>query len=134
MTLINNNKVHATMKVSNKKEVWKDVVGFGKGYYEVSNFGQVRTIARKVRIGHGGFRRVAPSIKMQSGKEGEKLSVCLSVKGVVNGRTVERLVASAFLDVPKRGKYKVTHKDGDQSNNHASNLEVTRIPSPKKVS
>lgn len=88
-------------------EVYVAVVGF-EGQYDVSNFGNVRSLS-------GGKRR---------GKQ-LKLSNRFGYRAVsIGGKTqsVHRLVAKAFIPNPE-GKPQVNHIDGVKDNNHVENLE-----------
>ena len=95
-------------------EIWKDVVGY-EGLYEVSNFGNVRSIA------HGRIKTLKPQ-KRQHGY----LSVFLYGKGG-NERnfrqcSVHRIVAEAFI--PNRENLpEVNHIDENKQNNRVDNLE-----------
>lgn len=97
------------------KETWKPVVGY-EGQYDVSNYGQVRSVKRKVPC-RNGFRTVGSRI-LASGNMNGYRRVSLGSKG----HTVHRLVATAFI--PNTGnKPCVNHKDGDRANNYFRNLE-----------
>ena len=60
-------------------------------------------------------------LKSRAQNSGYQL-VHLCLDGDRKGVTVHRLVAQAFVPNPGN-KQEVNHKDGDKSNNHASNLE-----------
>ena len=94
-------------------EIWKEVKGY-EGLYEVSNFGNVRSIAHGVKL-----------LKPQERRHGY-LAVFLYGRGG-NSRgfrqiSVHRLVAEAFLENP-RGCEEVNHLDENKQNNRADNLE-----------
>lgn len=92
-------------------EEFRPVVGF-EGYL-VSNFGRIYSQRRKHT--NGGFRVSQTNLK------GYK-----HVGFTKNGRavtvTIHRMVAMAFLNNPDNLP-SINHKDGDKSNNFASNIE-----------
>jgi hypothetical protein len=102
------------------EEEWRDVAGY-EGYYQVSNLGRIKGMARVI------MRRKKPcSLK-------SKIRVCPLLKsGYVNfvaskeGKTenllVHRLVATAFIPNPF-SLSQVNHKDFDKTNNKMENLE-----------
>jgi len=104
-----------------KDEIWKDVPGY-VGYYEVSNFGKVRSVDRYVN-NHKGERAL---------RKGKVLTDTLDDKGYVRytfrmGKSKKmkrghRLVAEAFIPNPNQYTI-INHKDGNKANNHISNLE-----------
>lgn len=110
------------------EELWKPVKDY-EGLYEVSNLGNVRSIAHTTRV----FRYGKPMdvfhpskvLKPQERSHGY-LAVCLYGKGGKNGRftqtSVHRMVAEAFVPNP-RGCSEVNHIDEDKQNNRADNLE-----------
>lgn len=91
-------------------EVWKPIVGT-KGFIEVSSEGRVRSLLRgtptilKTQIDNNGYHRIRVTIER----------IKMSYK-------VHREVAKAFIDNPNNLP-QVNHKDGNKSNNSASNLE-----------
>lgn len=104
------------------KEEWRAVVGY-EGLYEVSNFGNVRS------LDHYGYSKGHKSKRVFKGK----ILTCslsrASFRVVFNDRTkhsVHRLVAFAFPEIC--GEWfedcQVHHKDFDFSNNRADNLMV----------
>lgn len=105
-----------------QEEIWKPVVGF-EGIYEVSTFGRVKSIKRKVRSHTvSGFRTVSERFLKQ----------CLNAYGYymlglcgVNKRKnmlVHRLVGYAFLGLTDN--LQIDHIDGVKTNNHIENLRV----------
>jgi hypothetical protein len=95
------------------KEVFKEIEGY-EGYY-VSNKGTVKFLRR-----------------LKSGKFSENILTCdpdkMSVRlkntdGIYRSVKVANLVAEAFLDESSKGRRRVTHKDGNITNNVYTNLE-----------
>lgn len=89
-------------------EEWRCAVGF-EGYYEVSNFGNVRR-ADSCKVLDGGLNSYGYKVFSLS-KDGKQYMS----KG-------HRLVAQAFIPNPEN-KRNVNHIDGDKSNNFVENLE-----------
>ncbi len=87
---------------------WRDVGEYG-GIYQVSDQGQVRNTHTS---------KILQPIKMKNGR----LYVTLSVDGFSRKHTIHSLVASAFLG-SRPPDHETTHKDGDFTNNAATNLE-----------
>ena len=101
-------------------EQWHDVSGF-EGLYQVSNFGNVRSLPRKISAGHG--NRIAGGKEINKTNDGNGyLSVMMSDRGRLKRIRVHRLVALAFIPAIA-GKNFVNHKDSNRQNNHVSNLE-----------
>ena len=94
-------------------EVWRSVAGL-EGLYEVSDLGRVRSVGRR---GTNGV------VLVQSHLSNGRLVVSLSSPAPnagVKTAQVHRLVARAFLG---ESDLLVLHKDGDHTNNKASNLK-----------
>lgn len=96
--------------------------------YEISNFGRVRTMARKVRYVHAvtreeHFRQTESRLlKVQfNGRTGYKFHQLYKDKKMSN-ITIHRLVAETFISKVEGLDY-VNHKDGNKHNNVAENLE-----------
>lgn len=103
------------------KEIWKPVVGY-EGFYEVSNIGRVRSLARIVECNDGRKRKIKDRILKGSSYSGGYSGVTLHKDGCTKTANIQRIVAEAFVPNPLE-KEEVNHKDENPSNNHASNLE-----------
>lgn len=109
----------------NDVEKWQPIKGY-EGYYEVSSFGRVKAVTRKI-YAHDRFMNPCVEVKkerellLDSNRQGYK-RVTLSKNGTRDRRAVHRLVAEAFLSNPE-DKSQVNHIDGDPSNNNVKNLE-----------
>ena len=103
------------------KEIWKPVVGY-EGFYEVSNIGKVRSLARIVECNDGRKRKIKDRILKGSSYSGGYSGVTLHKDGCTKSVNIHRIVAEAFVPNPLE-KEEVNHKDENPSNNHASNLE-----------
>lgn len=102
-------------------EIWKAVVGY-EGKYEVSNMGNVRSLAFLVYSGLGKYRTVVPKLlKTKPCKYGYPK---VNLSNVTH--KVHTLVATAFLDKPCMDGYHgatVNHKNGIKTDNRVENLE-----------
>ena len=107
--------------ISRSEEEWKAIRGY-EGIYEVSNFGNVRSLPRYKR---GNFDSKVfiegKTIKQVKNNRGYYI-VQLSKNNKVKNFSVHRLVAEAFIPNPNNFP-QVNHKDEDKSNNIVSNLE-----------
>ena len=103
------------------KEIWKPCVGF-EGFYEVSNYGNVRSIAVYNRQYDRVIRRKMPKTKAQDTTVDGYKRVLLSYYGIHYHCAVHRLVAQAFIPNPDNLPC-INHKDECTSNNIVSNLE-----------
>lgn len=94
---------------NNVKEIWRYIDGY-EGLYQVSNFGNVRTLK------FGKKRILKPSKDKDN-----YLKVTLCKDGKLKTYKIHRLAAFAFI--PKiEGKNHVDHIDGNRQNNNVNNL------------
>lgn len=97
-------------------EIWKDVDGYN-GIYQVSNFGRVRSLDRKVYT----YKKKGRVLKtFDNGHHYQ----CLTLSDGTKARKhyVHILVANAFIENPHNYE-QVNHKDFDKTNNCVDNLE-----------
>ena len=94
-------------------EIFKEIHGY-KGLYEISNFGNVKSL-RKNKLMSSGW--------MNRNKEGNAYRfVDLYKKSTKEKKLIHRLVAEHFIENPLRKPY-INHIDNNPENNHYSNLE-----------
>lgn len=102
-------------------EVWRPVVGF-EGFYEVSSFGRVRSVDRRVPCAGGKTRQLKGKLLASklNAKGYPRVPLCKNNKS--GSVLVHRLVAMAFVDnhlsLPC-----INHKNGDKTDNRPDNLE-----------
>lgn len=102
------------------KEIWKDIEGYER-YYQVSNLGRVKSLARIVKRKFNNYTVRERILKARPDKDGYKyLVLCISCKAKTF--QVHRLVANAFIPNPDNLPC-INHKDENPSNNCVENLE-----------
>lgn len=108
-----------------KIEKWKPVIGF-EGLYEVSNYGNVRSVDRTIlRKNENPLNlrgKMLPQYKYYGNSTIARYRVNLSKNCKRYTKTVSRLVAIAFIPNPYNLP-QVNHKDENPSNNRVTNLE-----------
>ena len=113
--------------VENKTvEEWRSVVGFGEGYYEVSNLGRYRSLDRIVLNNWGTGPRLLKGRVMKPHLRGKYWFASLTVDRVQKSVYIHQLVAKAFPDIC--GEWfdgcQVDHINCDKNDNTAWNLRV----------
>jgi predicted XRE-type DNA-binding protein len=101
-----------------EQEIFKPIKGY-EGYYEVSNLGRVKSLAKVWSVG----RKKDTILSLGNRKNGYNF-VILCVDKIKKYASVHRLVAEHFCH-KKEGCNVVNHLDSNTQNNNASNLEWT---------
>lgn len=108
------------------KEIWKDIEGY-EGYYQVSNFGNVKSLDRVIEHLRFGFCQRKGGLRRLSTDSDGYHRVGLYKDGKGKHFFVHRLVAQAFIPNPE-SKPEVNHINAVKTDNNVSNLEwVTNI-------
>jgi hypothetical protein len=103
--------------------VWTSIPGY-EGFYEVSNYGDVRSLTRSVPYGRH-KRTMYQGRDIKQFISGSYLSVKLSKTGVTKTKYIHELVLLAFEGYRPtvEGKCEIRHLDGDKTNNRLGNLK-----------
>lgn len=105
-------------------EIWRDIPGY-EGLYQVSNFGQVKSLPK--RKGRGFGYATSEKILRHSVNSRGYCNIVLCKNGKTETFAIHRLVAENFID-NSLGLPEVDHQDRDKTNNHVGNLRwVTRL-------
>lgn len=99
-----------------EKEIWRDVVGY-EGLYQVSNYGNVKSLSREVDNGNGTYFTKEKILKPMENHKGY-----LGVELQDKWHFIHRIVATTFIENPEN-KPQVNHIDCDKKNNRVENLE-----------
>ena len=103
-----------------QNEIWKPIDGF-VGYYEISNFGNVRSVNRYAKTFYG-KRTIKSRTKEQFLNPKGYLRVALFKEQKCKKFFVHRLVAMAFIPNPFNYPF-INHKNEIKSDNRMENLE-----------
>lgn len=101
-------------------EIWKPVVGLEEAY-EVSTFGNVRSVAREYEINGGTYKKKSVLLKGSISSNGYHRHTLSFLNKRVYKNT-HRIVAEAFIP-NSENKPQINHKDGNKLNNCVDNLE-----------
>lgn len=99
-----------------EQEIWRDIKGY-EGKYQVSNFGNVRSL---MYHNTKGIKRISLLKPATDGKG--YLRCALSKNNILTTFKVHRLVAQAFIPNPNNYP-QINHIDGNKKNNKVDNLE-----------
>lgn len=108
-------------------ELWTAIPGYD-GFYEVSSYGNVRSLTRAVPYGrHQGM--VYKGRELKQFVTGKYLSVKLARAGITKTAYVHELVLLAFEGArPLTGqRCEIRHLDGDKTNNRLDNLKYGTV-------
>ena len=116
-------------------EIWKPIHNYEE-FYEVSNYGNVRTIPRQVK--HSRNKEYSRSVKskllLKSRNQQGYFKVLLSKEGIKKTHLIHHLVAESFLNHYNRNNFIcVDHIDENKLNNNVNNLQIiTKKENTKK--
>ena len=106
-----------------QEEIWKDIPGY-EGYYQVSNFGRVKSLERTVVTIEGTQHLRERFMKTQINKYGYEVAYLHKYR-VRKSFVVHRLIGMAFLGYSSQNrKYALDHIDGNKTNNILQNLRI----------
>lgn len=103
-------------------EIWKDIIGY-EGLYQISNFGNVKSLERKVNNKHGtlSFKKECV-LKLGFDKDGYHIIGLLKDR-IRKTYKVHFLVCEAFLNKSKKANCIIDHKNNIKKDNKVSNLQ-----------
>lgn len=104
-----------------KNEIWKDIPGY-ESFYQVSNLGNVKALARTVVHKTGRTYHFSEKLRKPYMDNLGYEHIALFKNGYEKRFYVHRLVAMAFLSNPNNLPC-VNHMDQNPSNNNVENLE-----------
>ena len=107
-------------------KVWKCIKGY-EGYYEVSNYGDVRSLDREVKV-KGGYRVCKGKTLSPSFDHDGYAKFNLYKEGNYKTYKRSRLVAENHLDNPKNLPV-VEHRDDNKVNDYVGNLKWGTVSS-----
>lgn len=102
-------------------EIWKDVKDF-VGLYQISNYGQVKSLNRIVEYKNGKIYCYKTKILKQSIDSYGYAVVGLTKQKNIKTKKVHRLILEAFVPISEE-KLQVNHIDENKLNNTLENLE-----------
>ena len=114
------------------EEIWKDIKNY-EGYYQISNYGNVRSLDRIDELGRLIKGREKVKQKQHYNKDNCYLNIILYKNGQKQRFYIHRLVAEAFIPNPEN-KPQVNHNDRNKKNNKIDNLEWVTISENIKYS
>lgn len=116
----NRESVETIFNFDVKTEIWKKYIGF-ENLYEISNFGRLKRLEREILYKKGGIKKIKEKIVSLHDNGRGYLFFVLTGKEKNKRQYIHRAVAIHFIENP-RSFHEVNHKDGNKSNNNATNL------------
>ena len=102
-------------------EIYKDIIGY-IGLYQISNFGNIKSLPKKRFNGNHYINRSEIIIKALVSKRGYASVGLYDNDGNFKLIKIHKLVATAFIDNPNKKKY-INHINGIKNDNKIENLE-----------
>ena len=122
-------KIKLVPQLGGLTEYWADVEGY-EGYYQISNYGNVRSLDRVIKEKTGKTQTLKGRILKPRINPGGYYYIGLGKNGTKATFAVHQLEAQAFIPNPASpdgeradSKPTVNHIDGNKLNNNLSNLE-----------
>jgi hypothetical protein len=105
------------------EEIWKDIPNY-EGLYQVSNFGRVKSLPRKVYNSKGFYITKERILKAGLSRK----YFCVVLSNTINFKTfkVHQLVAISFLNhtIDRKQKLVIDHINNIQTDNRVENLQI----------
>lgn len=106
------------------QEIWKDIPNY-EGYYQVSSFGRVKSLLRRVRSKNNSYKFLPSKFKKQTIDNDGYLTVNLCINGKSKIRRTHQLVAVCFLNHKISGCIIVVdHINNIKTDNRVENLQL----------
>ena len=102
------------------KEIYKDIIGY-EGLYQISNFGNVKSLPKKRFNGNHYINRNEIIIKAVFSRGYASVGL-YDNDGNFKSIKIHKLVATAFIDNPNKKKY-INHINSIKNDNRIENLE-----------
>lgn len=109
-------------------EEWRNITGY-EGYYQVSNLGRIKSMARKIVRTDGVEANYVEKYKIGSKNDDGYVIVKLNKLAIQKSFSIHKLVATEFINKQESlERLEVNHKDLNRENNSVENLEwVTHL-------
>lgn len=105
------------------EEIWKDIHGYD-GYYQVSNYGKIKSLFRKVPHKSNGLQTYKVKIlRPHKTSNGYYMIDLYDNRNNRKKYSIHRLVCLSFVNNPNINYKYINHKDGNKLNNNYLNLE-----------
>lgn len=115
-----------------EQEIWKPIKGY-EGFYEVSNYGRVKSVKRIICSGKSYGKHKYGGIILKPGNRGGYLCVTLCKERRLSYFSVHRLVAETFIPNPDNNP-EIDHINTIKNDNRVNNLRwVTKVENARNA-